>query len=175
MAEPFVQFGSPEYFILVACMMAGRGLDFFSTWVATPNLLLEANPIARKMGWKIGIAVNLVMCVSFALWPLPAIVITTTSVLVAARNFQSAWLMRAMGEVGYRLWMAERLMETRRALFVFCLAAQAVIYSAVGGALLYFSEWRLVPFGIGVGLIAFAVAVFFYTMLSVWRMPRAKL
>jgi hypothetical protein len=175
MAEQFVPFGSAEYLVLLACMVVGRALDFFSTWVATPNLLLEANPIARKMGWKVGIAVNLVMCVAFPLWPLPAIVITTTSILVAARNFQAAWLMRSMGELSYRLWMAERLTEASRALFIFCLAAQAILYSAVGGTLLYFSEWRLVPFGIGMGLITFAVAVFLYTMLSVWRMPRAKL
>ena len=55
MAEQFVAFGSPEYYVLLACIAAGRTLDFFSTWIATPNLLLEANPIARKMGWKFGI------------------------------------------------------------------------------------------------------------------------
>ena len=175
MAEQFVAFASPEYFVLLACMAVGRGLDFFSTWIATPNLLLEANPIARKMGWKFGIGINVVICFAFALWPLPAVVVTTTSVLVAARNFQSAWLMRTMGELSYRLWMGERLAEAGRGLFVFCLGAQTVIYAFLGAVLLYFSEWRLIPFGIGMGMITFAVAVFAYSLLSVWRIARSKL
>src|SRR5688572_7719667 len=86
--EQFTAFGSCEYCILLACVAFARGMDFLSTWVATPNLLLEANPIARKMGWKVGIAINVVLCFAFAFWPLPAVVITTTSILVAARNFQ---------------------------------------------------------------------------------------
>jgi hypothetical protein len=175
MAEQFTAFGSAEYFIFLACMAVGRALDFFSTWIATPNLLLEANPIARKMGWKFGIGINVAMCFGFALWPLPAVVITTTSVLVAARNFQSAWLMRSMGELSYRLWMGDRLAQAGRALFVFCLGAQTVIYGLLGGILLYFSEWRLIPFGIGMGMITFAAAVFLYSMLSVWRMTPPKL
>jgi hypothetical protein len=174
MAEHFAAFGSAEYLVLLACLAAGRALDFFSTWVATPNLLLEANPIARKMGWKFGISINFLLCFAFALWPLPAIVITTTSFLVAARNFQSAWVMRSMGEASYRLWMGERLAEAR-GLFVFCLAAQTALHAIVGGTLLYFSGWYLVPFGIGMGMITYAAAVFLYSLLSVWRITRPKL
>ena len=64
------------------------------------------------------------MCVGFAVWPLPAIVISTVSMLVAARNFQGAWLMRSMGEEFYRAWHVARLRETRLSLYLFCLFAQ---------------------------------------------------
>ena len=84
--------------MLFLLLFVARGMDFLSTWVATPNLVLEGNPIAKKLGWKWGIPLNLALCVGLAFWPLPAIVISTTSVLVAARNFQSAWLMRSLGE-----------------------------------------------------------------------------
>ena len=90
MSDQFVAFGSRDYYLLLACVVFSRAMDFFSTWVATPNLLLEANPIARKMGWKIGIVFNAVLCVLFPLWPLPALVITTTSILAtSARTFRS--------------------------------------------------------------------------------------
>ena len=36
------------------CCWCARGMDFLSTWVATPNLVLEGNPIAKKLGWKMG-------------------------------------------------------------------------------------------------------------------------
>jgi primosomal protein N' (replication factor Y) len=40
--------------------------------------------IAKKLGWRWGIPINFVLCFAFAFWPLPAIVISTTSLLVAA-------------------------------------------------------------------------------------------
>lgn len=167
-----VPFASPVYFLLLALLLTARGLDFLSTWIATPHLELEANPIARKLGWRWGAVLNGAVCLLFSQWPLPSIVIATTSVLVAARNFQSAWLMRSMGEEEYRSWVSSRLSESRRGLFLFCLFAQAALVSAVGMALLYFSQWQLVPLGIGVGIIAYAVAVVLFTLLSasrVWR------
>jgi hypothetical protein len=173
--DQFTAFGSREYWILLACVAFARAMDFLSTWVATPNLLLEANPIARKMGWKVGIAVNVVLCFVFAFWPLPAVVIATTSMLVAARNFQAAWLMRSMGEVNYRVWMTERLMTTPRGLLVGCILAQALLYSMLGAALMYFARWWLIPFGVGLGMITYALAVAIYTMLSIWRVAFRRL
>lgn len=175
MIEEFTEFGSFEYWVLLGCVGFARAMDFLSTWVATPNLKLEANPIARKMGWKVGIVVNVALCFLFAFWPLPTVVITTTSLLVAARNFQSAWLMRTMGEMSYRLWMTERLHEARRRLFLGCVLAQAGLYVLVGAGLMYFSGWLLVPFGVGMGMITYAFAVGIYTSLSVWRLAFRRL
>jgi hypothetical protein len=148
-------------------------MDFLSTWIATPNLVLEANPIARKLGWKGGIILNIIICVAFACWPLPAIVIITTSLLVASRNFQSAWLMRSLGEEHYRCWIAEKLSQTDLGLYLFCLFAQTVLIGSVGGCLMAFSSWALVPFAVGMGIITYALAVTFYTLLSVWRIRRS--
>ena len=36
---------------LVAAMFVARLLDFLSTWVVTPKLLLEANSLMRRMRW----------------------------------------------------------------------------------------------------------------------------
>src|SRR5271156_5774812 len=97
-----LHFASREYFWFFSLLLFARGMDFLSTWVATPNLVLEGNPLAKKLGWRWGIPVNAAFCFGLALWPLPAIVISTASVLVAARNFQQAWLMRSLGEEHYR-------------------------------------------------------------------------
>src|SRR5512136_899030 len=93
-----VSFGSQEYWLMLAVLAFARGVDFLSTWIATPNLVLEGNPLAKKLGWKWGCIANLVLVLALALLPLAAIVVSTASVLVAARNFQSAWLMRSLGE-----------------------------------------------------------------------------
>jgi hypothetical protein len=161
--------------VLFVVLFFSRGMDFLSTWLATPNMVLEGNPVAKKMGWKWGIPINCLVCVGFAFWALPAIVISTSSVLVAARNFQSAWLMRSMGEERYRDWHLERIQETRVTLYLFCLFAQTGLVAGVGGAVVYFSNQEVVPWAIGLGIISYAAAVAFYTLLAVWRLRRSEL
>ena len=173
-----VPFTSREYFVMLAILALARGADFLSTWVATPHLVLEGNPIAKWLGWKWGAVVNVILVIMLARWPLAAIVVCTASVLVAARNFQSAWLMRSLGEVVYREWYAQRVSETRVTLYLFCLAGNTLLTAGVGAALIIFSTARnyvlIVPMGIGMGIIAYAVAVVLYTLLSVWRSQRRR-
>lgn len=174
--EDMIPFGSRLYGLLLVLLVFCRGMDFLSTWVATPHLELEGNPIAKKLGWKWGIPVNGLLCFLFAFWPLPAIVICTTSVLVAARNFQSAWLMRSMGEHQYRLWHVERLRETRITLYLFCLFAQTLLTGALGGAVVLTCDWQQNPviMAVGLGIIAYAIAVTVYSLLGVWRLRRSS-
>src|SRR5208283_5597279 len=149
-----------------------RGVDFLSTWIATPNLVLEGNPLAKKLGWKWGLLLNLVLVGGLALWPLSAIVVATASVLVAARNFQSAWLMHSLGEEIYRQWHVERVQETRITVYLFCLAGNTLLTAGVGAALIYFSNPEtagFVAFAIGMGMIAYAIAVALFTLLAIWR------
>ncbi len=37
---------------LIAAMFVARGLDFLSTWLVTPTLALEANPLMRRVRWR---------------------------------------------------------------------------------------------------------------------------
>jgi hypothetical protein len=173
--DDFVPFGSASWLLMLAVLVFGRTMDGLSTWVATPNLVLEGNPIARLLGWRWGIPVNLLFCLALAFWPLPAIILSTTSILVAARNFQSAWLMRSLGEEAYRDWHIQRIQETRVTVFLLCLAGNTLLTAIVGAVVIYFSGRALVPFGIGVGIVGYAGAVAFYTLLAVWRLRRAEL
>src|ERR1051325_10169256 len=140
MIDELAPFLSRTYLLLLALLLVSRGMDVLSTWVATPNLVLEGNPIAKKLGWRWGLPLNIGFALALAFWPLPAIVISTTSVLVAARNFQSAWLMRSLGEQVYRDWHVERIQETRITLYLFCLAGNTLLTAGVGAAVIYFSK-----------------------------------
>ncbi|HMP82503.1 MAG TPA: hypothetical protein PKA41_07320 [Verrucomicrobiota bacterium] len=169
-----VPLGSRVYVAMLLLLVFSRAMDFLSTWIATPNLVLEGNPIAKKLGWTGGLLVNVVAVFLLAMWPLSAIVVSTASVLVAARNFQSAWLMRSLGEHAYRDWHIERVRETRASLFVFCLLGQTVLTGIVGMAIVLFSGELLVPVGIGMGMVAYAIAVTFYSLLAIWRLRRRQ-
>jgi hypothetical protein len=172
--EDSVPFASRVYFGMLGILVFARGMDFLSTWIATPHLVLEGNPLAKWLGWKWGAVVNALFCGAFALLPLPALVLSTTSVLVAARNFQQAWLMRSLGEELYRDWHVARLQETRMPMFIFCLFGQTALTAGLGAGLIYFSpQDSLAPVAVGFGIVGYAVAVAFYTLLAVWRIRRA--
>jgi len=165
-------FASPPYFLMLGLLVFARGMDFLSTWVATPNLLLEGNPLAKKMGWKIGALVNLALCFTFAFWPLTAIIVITAGVLVAAHNFHSAWLMRSMGEHAYREWFLQRLEQTPLPFYFACLLGEIGLTGLIGVGLIFFSPEESIPFAIGFGIVGYTAIVLFYTSLSVWRMRR---
>jgi hypothetical protein len=172
--DEFVPFASREYFVFAAMLLFGRGMDFLSTWVATPNMLLEANPLARRMRWHWGIPVNIALCAGFGMMPLTAIIITTTSLLVAARNFHHAWIMRTWGEENYRAWFMERLDGASLCWFVICLLGHACLPAAIGGGLLYFGNAHdLATLGVGLGIIGYAVAVLFFTFIALFRYRRS--
>jgi hypothetical protein len=173
--DDYVPLASRTYGLLLLLLLVARGMDFLSTWVATPNLVLEGNPIAKKLGWKWGIPLNLALCFGFAFWPLPAVVISTTSVLVAARNFQSAWLMRSLGEQLYRDWHIERVQETSVTLYLVCLFGQTILTAGVGAVVIYFSDRAQEPvlLAVGLGIVAYALAVTVFTLLGIWRLRRA--
>jgi hypothetical protein len=88
----------PFTLALVAAVAIARGLDFLSTWIVTPRLELEANPLARRLRWGPMALLNV---------PLPAlpfvhhglaIALVVTSLLVAGTNLSAGALARGLGE-----------------------------------------------------------------------------
>ena len=170
--EDLVPFASSDYFITLGLLVFARGMDFLSTWFATPTLALEANPLAKRLGWKWGIAFNLLLCGALAHWPLPGLMVVTTSLLVAARNFKSAWLMRALGETGYAMLVCDAMSRSSRRSYLVSVLGETLLVGFVGGAVVASSVWPSVPLAVGMGMVAYAVAVAFYSLLGVWRMWR---
>ncbi len=153
-APPF----GPAYWAGVALLLFARGLDFLSTWIATPNFLLEANPIARWLGWQGGLAVNLLVCLVAAVIPFLAVLMSVTSVLVAARNFQAAWVARTMGEYEYREHLETQFGRANKRLVLGCVWAQGLLYGAVGGAVVFLSS-DLLAQAAGWGIVGFGLAI----------------
>lgn len=153
-APPF----GPAYWAGLALLMVARGLDFLSTWIATPSLLLEANPISRRLGWQGGIALNLLVCFVAAVIPFVAVLLSVTSAMVAARNLQAAWLARTMGEDEYRDHLEEQFGRANKRLVLGCIWAQAALYSAVGGAVVLLTN-NLLAEAAGWGIVGFGLAI----------------
>ena len=169
--DHFVAFGSVVWMKFAGLVIAGRGLDLGSTFAGTPKLLMEGSPMARRIGWKYGIPLNLVAGLASACWPLLAISLATMSTFVAARNLQNAWIMRSMGEEHYRAWLARRIAEAPRWTPYACYLGEALLAGTVGATLLAFADYRLVPCGIGTGILIYGAAIGFFTSLELFRRP----
>jgi len=167
--ETFIPFGCRDHLITLAMLVFARGMDFLSTWFATPNLALEANPIARRLGWRWGLAFNLLLCLAAAHWPFAGLIIVTTSVLVAARNFKSAWLMRALGEANYAALVGEAMSRSSRLAYVFGVLGETLLFALFGVVLMLTSEWPSVPLALGMGTVSYAAAVLFYSLVGLKR------
>ncbi|MEQ2009726.1 MAG: hypothetical protein ABMA26_23320 [Limisphaerales bacterium] len=125
--------------------------------------------IAKRLGWKWGSVFNLLLCIAVAHWPLAGLIVVTTSLLVAARNFKSAWLMRALGEVDYSLLVGDAMNRSSRRSYFISVLGETLLFGLVGGAVVASSEWPSVPLAVGMGMVAYAVAVAFYSLLALWR------
>jgi len=101
----------PLTLFLVAAVAVARGLDFLSTWVVTPRLELEANPLLRRMRWGPMALLNLpLLALPFAHHGL-AIALVVCSLLVAGGNLSAGALARGMGE---RAQLESQLRALRR-------------------------------------------------------------
>ena len=107
-----------------------------------------------------------------ALWPMPAIMVSAMSLLVAARNFQSAWMMRSMGEYNYAAFIHERMMQVPPALFCASILGQGALTGLVGCAVMYFSRLGSVAFAIGAGIASYAIILVAFSFYALWRTRR---
>jgi hypothetical protein len=149
---------------LAAALLVGRLADILSTRLATPNLRLEANPLARKLGWPFVWATLLAALLPYAEpWgSTVAVPLIVASFLVASQNLSRAWMMRALGEDEY-LAFSRRVFSRARPLAVYgSIAASSSLVAGAGALLLLFypgaGEWAH-DFAIGIVLYGGALAV----------------
>ncbi|MFI5314605.1 MAG: hypothetical protein ACHQ6T_02810 [Myxococcota bacterium] len=161
---------------LAAILLAARLADVVSTRIATPRLQLEANPVVRLLGWRFAWATLLVCFVAYIpdYGPSLAVPLIVISFLVASSNLSRGWAMRALGEDAYQEHSL-RVASLAVPLHVYLMiAASGALTAGVGALLLVFypepTEWA---YQFGVGIIGYALAVWFYSTLGVRRLFRA--
>jgi hypothetical protein len=139
--------------------VCSRAADVWTTYLVTPTLKLEANPVARRFGWKFALLTILVGLVAYASPPM-GVVILTASFLVAASNASKIVTAKAMGEEQLAAFSRRVTLETPPWPGLLFLVMPAFFIAALGGAILFFypqaSEWG---YDIGFGMLAYASAI----------------
>src|SRR5437762_6375752 len=83
--------------ILCVVILIGRIGDIGSTYLVTPGLRLEANPVARKLRWPSALLTVLVCLAPYWNPPL-AVAIAVMSLVVTPANRRFGWIARAVGD-----------------------------------------------------------------------------
>ena len=159
--------------LLCATVFISRLGDIGTTYIATPKLELEANPIIRKLGWPFAVA-TLFLCLIPYYSPALAIVILVPSLMVSAANAGKIWFARACGERAYHELLMRVARGSRLSHALAPTIAAALFIALIGLVLLLLSpnpakDWG---FWFALGFLACAFAVGFHGSLFFVRLFR---
>ena len=158
---------------LVVLIFFARLGDIGSTYLATPNLKMEANPLMRLGGWRLALVTVLACLIPFYDVGL-GMTMLVLSLMVTGSNLSKGWMMRTLGEAEYQDVM--RSAARRSSLPValgFILGSAAfvglagVVLMAVSGGSAMLAYWA----ASGVALYALAMGV--YGTISAVRLFRS--
>jgi len=159
--------------LLCALIFISRLGDIASTYLVTPKLKLEANPIVRKLGWRFAIltiAICLVPYYSTAM----GIIVLVPSLLVSAANTGKIWFARAYGETAYYELILSVARRSRLSHALAPTIVAAVFHALIGLILLLLSPDPTRDWGywFGVGFLVYAFAIGLYGSLFFIRLFR---
>jgi hypothetical protein len=156
--------------VLCALIFIGRIGDIGSTYLATPRLTLEGNPIVRKLGWRFA-ALSLLLClVPYYYTPL-GVMVAVPSLMVSASNIAKLWSVRALGEERYREFLYTEARSGKLSHAIAGVLVSQMFLALVALLLLFLSPnpWVDWGFWIAMGMLTYVLAMALYGCLFVRR------
>ncbi len=156
--------------VIAFLLLLARLGDIGSTYLISPMLQLETNPIIRRFRWPFAAAA--VLAAALPYYSLPAgLALLVASLLVCASNCSRIWLVRTLGESEYHLLLIRVARRAPVGLSVaFCLLSPLCI-TVLGGVILLFypnphEDWAS---WIAIGIFGYAMVVALFGTLAFLR------
>lgn len=146
-------------------VVLSRLADIGSTYLLTPNLVLEANEVIRRYRWPFAILSSLVLVAFPYIDPGLGVIILVASFLVSASNIRQAWIAQALGEEEYFAFMRMAAARSNRRAILGSVLGSAALIALTGICLLIFypsPSWGWY-FALGILTYAGALAVHGFT------------
>jgi len=162
--------------VLFALLLLSRIGDVLSTYLATPKLRLEANPIVRRLRWPFAIATVLVSFVAYVDTTL-AVMLLVPCLLICASNFSKVWMLRTMGEDAYLEMLVGTASRGNLSRAIVGVLVSAAFTALAGVVLMILSTERTWGFPFGMGIVVFAAVQVYFGVLSyrrIFRLARAQ-
>jgi len=151
---------------LFAVILISRIGDILTTYIATPNLKLEGNPVVRKLRWPFALASIFIAFIAYADRGL-AVAAAVLFLLVCASNASMMWMRRTLGEDEY-LKLYSSLVQRSSLIFTFaCIWAPSFFFLLVG--IIIYAFTGDMGHNAADGFFLYAFAIGFYSTLSQLR------
>jgi hypothetical protein len=159
--------------VLALLILISRLGDVGSTYLVTPTLQLEANPIVRRLGWRFATATLALCVVPYASMTL-GVMLLVPSLLVSASNSARIWMARTLGEAEYweLLMRVARQSRLSHALAGVCASAAFVVLTGLVVLLFYPNPSEDWAFWIGAGIINYGIVMALHGSLALVRLFR---
>jgi hypothetical protein len=163
----------PLVHILFVLMLIARVGDIGTTYLITPSLALEANPIIRRLGWRYAVLTIALCAVPYFSVPL-AVTILIPFLFLSGSNASKVWAVRTMGEEAYLQWVLALARQSKLSHALLGVAASAFFVVLAGAVIFLFypspDEWG---FWIALGIVIYGALVLgLFGTLSTRRMFR---
>lgn len=159
--------------LLCGLILLGRLGDIISTYLVSPKLQLEANPLVRKLGWRFASATVLLCLIPY--WSTAGgVVVLIPSLMVSAANISKIWFARAYGESEYYELLLRLARESRLASALVPILVAASFIAVIGLVLLLLSPdpSRNWGYWFALGFLAYALAIGFHGSMFAIRLFR---
>jgi hypothetical protein len=103
-----------QYLINAIICIIARSLDILSTRYVTKELKLETNKLARRVGWKGMLLMQIPTIILGSLDFYLALFIFVWSLLLFSNNIEGSWYVREIGEKGYQKELKTRLKKSKK-------------------------------------------------------------
>jgi hypothetical protein len=157
--------------VLCGLILVSRIGDIGSTFLATPKLKLEANPIMRKLGWRFA-PLTLFLCFIPYFSTNLGILVLVPFLFVSASNTGKIWFARAYGETEYQDLLLRMAGKSKLSHALAGTIVSAAFVALSGLVLLFLSpsperDWG---FWFAGGILLYAFIVAFYGSLFFLRL-----
>jgi hypothetical protein len=158
--------------LLAGLILLGRVGDVGSTYLITPTLLLETNPVMRRLRWPAAV-LSLALCLVPYYNTALAVTLLALTLLVSANSLSRGWVARAVGEEAFLAFLESAARRTSRRVAVafsvgaslFLILAGAILMALSGGQ----EQWA---FWFALGIVLYGIAIGMYGSLFTLRLFR---
>ncbi|MCK4480714.1 MAG: hypothetical protein KAV01_09315 [Candidatus Lokiarchaeota archaeon] len=127
-----------QFIINAFITIIGRLLDILSTRYVTKELKLETNKIARRLGWRWMIVLQIPIVILGSLDFYFSFFILWWSIFLFANNIEGSWYIKEAGEESYQKEIKSRLEKSKKWKIVFGELSSVLKFTLVGVFIMVF-------------------------------------
>jgi len=162
--------------VVAGMLLLARIGDIGTTFLATPTLKLEQNPIVKKLGWPFAILTLFLCLIPYYSIPIGVIGLVV-SLMVSVSNSLGLWLVRSVGETQFHALLIKAAAQAnlKHSLILLMLPVIFIVLLGISVMIIYPHPSKDWGFWFACGFFTYALVMAIYPTLAFLRMRRIGL